>query len=143
MDTAVRVNSLLTAYIAVHDDIFRASLRKVIPVPGIFKATDYCKHRLTLAEISSQLRICESQADTGSSGTDRDPKFASTLAHYIRSLDAAVTQLQRITDSLCRKAKGEHGHSIGAYNQDCDQYNQLVEQYKNVGETLNSLVRGM
>ena len=36
-----QVYSILNRYIVIHDAIFKFSLRKAIPIPGVFKAIDY------------------------------------------------------------------------------------------------------
>ncbi|HEY3315280.1 MAG TPA: hypothetical protein VGL40_08420 [Bacillota bacterium] len=140
-ETAIQVNSLLTAYIAIHDDIYGASIRKIIPIPGIFRKINYCQHMVLLEQISSQLQVCEAEAMKGFSEGGAQARFASALAQYTRALNATVTHLQRMTDLLCRKAQGEHCYSRHAYNSDCDQYNQLVQQYIQMGDSLNEVVR--
>lgn len=142
-ETAIQVNLLLTAYIVIHDDIFATSIRKIIPIPGIFKKIDYCQHRVSLAQISSELQVCEAEAVNGCLDGGAGSRLASALAQYTRALNATVTHLQRMTDVLCRKAQGENGYSMDAYNSDCDRYNQLVQQYIKLGDSLNEIVRGL
>ena len=40
----IRANAILREYVAIHDAIFKFSWRKAIPIPGLFKATDFVAH---------------------------------------------------------------------------------------------------
>ena len=139
---AIYVNSLLSAYIPIHNDVFGANIRHLIPIPGIFKKINYCQHRESLAQISSQLQLRQAEAVKAASEGGGQAHLASVLAEYIRALNVTVTQLQGMSDLLCRKAQGEHSYSMYAYNRDCERYNKLVEQYRQIGNSLNEVMRG-
>lgn len=139
--TAIRVNSLLNAYIAVHNDIFATGIRGLIPIPGIFKRIDYCRHEVTLANISAQLDMCQSEAARGMSGGGPDGQLASVLFEYTRALNATVKQLEHMSTLLCRKMRGDKSYSLHAYKRDYDLYNQLVQGYLQHGAALNRAFR--
>ena len=46
------VDNLLSKYLRIHNDIFKFSLRKSIPIRGIFKATDYANHFEELSSLA-------------------------------------------------------------------------------------------
>ena len=52
---AVQVNEILSKYIFIHDDIFKLSIRKLIPIPGIFKKIDFKTHYKNLGKLSKEL----------------------------------------------------------------------------------------
>ena len=139
---AVRVNSLLGSYIAVHDDCYGGGLRRIIPIPGIFKPIDFCKHEATLSEISAQLESCQSDASREVEEGGPESHLASALLQYVQALNAAVAQLQRMSDLLCRKSRGETSYSMEAYRRDDALYNQLVEAYTKYGGELNRAFHG-
>ena len=41
---AANVNDILSRYILIHDQIIKFSIRKLIPIPGLFKAIPFCTH---------------------------------------------------------------------------------------------------
>lgn len=55
MDDLIRksfdVRDILTQYTKIHNDIFKSSLRRIIPIPGVFKAIDFGKHYGSLSEL--------------------------------------------------------------------------------------------
>jgi hypothetical protein len=51
-----QVNSILDRYIVIHDAIFKFSLRKAIPIPGVFKPIDYWQHLRVLDALVSELQ---------------------------------------------------------------------------------------
>lgn len=132
-DIAERVNSLLTAYVAIHNDVFRGNVWTFIP--RVFAKIDFCQHRESLTQISAELRTCEiALAEVSQSYT------GTVLARYIPALTATVYRLQRIVDSLCRKSQGVYDYSWGQYNRDCNEYRELQQDYTEIGALLNEAI---
>ena len=48
----IRANAILREYVAIHDAIFKFSWRKTLPIPGIFKATDFGAHFRDLGRLA-------------------------------------------------------------------------------------------
>ena len=56
----IRANAILREYVAIHDAIFKFSWRKTLPIPGIFKATDFGAHFRDLGRLASELAALSS-----------------------------------------------------------------------------------
>ena len=54
-DELIRTNAILGKYAAIHDAIFKFSWRRTLPIPGIFKATDFGAHFKDLNRLASKL----------------------------------------------------------------------------------------
>lgn len=138
---AVQVNEILSKYILVHDDIFKFSVRKLIPIPGIFKEIDYLKHYKSLEMLSEELnRIERELANTQENiTTNSSSLFIIVLSKYSASLNTTLKKLLSISHFLCKKSEGEE-YLAREYQQDMNIYNQNIEEYKGIGLELNSLL---
>lgn len=69
---AYQVNDILSRYVVIHDAIFKSSIRKILPIPGLFKAIDYGSHYHELDDLHSDLAdILVAIADLGTVHSDR------------------------------------------------------------------------
>lgn len=138
---AVQVNEVLTKYILIHDDIFKFSIRKLIPIPGIFKKIDYKSHCMNLEILSEELNMIENEIKKIQSNNSDKTKdlLISTLCKYAASLNQTMKKLYSISHSLYKKTEGET-YSASDYQQEMAIYNQYVEKYRNIGLELNSLL---
>ena len=66
LSVAVVANGLLAEYVRIHDDIFARSfwrsIRRIIPIPGIFEAIPYATHANSLAVLRNELRLLRGEA---------------------------------------------------------------------------------
>lgn len=138
---AFQVNEILSKYIFIHDEIFKFSIRKIIPIPGIFKKIDYLTHCNNLDVISKKLDAIEKEiTNTQKNIADKtDQLFLVALDNYASSLNKTIKKLYSISYSLYKKSEGED-YSASKYNNDMNIYNQYVEQYRIIGSKLNSLL---
>ena len=138
---AVQVNEILSKYIFIHDDIFKLSIRKLIPIPGIFKKIDFKTHYKNLGTLSEELSKIENEIGKTQNNSSEKPNtlFVSTLGKYAASLNKTIKKLYSISHSMYKKSEGEI-YSVHEYNQEMDIYNQYIEQYRNIGLELNSLL---
>jgi len=101
---SLNVHNILTQYIEVHNDIFKSSLRRIIPIPGVFKAIDFGKYHGSLSKLTDELKYIMS-------GVDDRNDFARALIEYIQAL---------VLSSYCgicakiyiRKAKERYFHIL-------------------------------
>jgi hypothetical protein len=126
----------------VHDNIFKFSLRKFLPIPGLFKAINYCKHEITLSGSENQLQLSSQSARQtmsceGLSSAERE--FLQALHEYGDALRDSVHRLREISAALCHKSRGAMDYSVSMYNRDTAAYNDSVMRYTALGEQLNSL----
>ncbi len=133
----LRLNELLSAYIGIQDDVFSRSIRRLIPIPGIFKRIDFAAHKANLKLIAEEV------ADTAQFfhklRIDRpDVRQAIvTVQTYIKALHTAVTQLQTICCRLNAKADGG-SYPAGDYNLDMAAYSKSVKEYYSFGDEMNA-----
>ena len=144
---AVDVNDILGRYISLHNEIFKFSLRKIIPIPGIFNATKHCSHEIDLNTLLGELaKIRDSISDNLVSLeglTSTGGEFIRTLDEYSDALNDTIYGLYCITSELCLKSRGEVDYPYRRYKADVALYNNSVERYKQIGEQLNILHRIM
>lgn len=133
------VHDLLHRYIRVHDEIFKFSLRKIIPIPGIFKRIEYLQHFEDLYFILEELDGVLDQAEASS---DIPMFLAAMLSTYLHALRETILELREMCGRLYEKAQGSTTYSHEAYKQDLQHYEALVLRYKQAGADLNEAIRG-
>lgn len=132
-----RIFRLLEQYVEVHEEIFGGSwirtIRKLIPIPGIFLAIDYRNCASRLEPLISELQSVEEVAARDAYGS----RPSLTMHRYIEALLRAMKQLHTVCTKLAVKAEGGAGYSSTAYARDVSRYNELVTAYSRIGESLN------
>jgi hypothetical protein len=137
---AYQINDTLSAYIVVHDAIFAFSLRKILPIPGLFEPIDYCAHEQTLRSLSMRLNHI-----TGMNFLDVRPtseaekEFLAILLNYALALQDTTNRLANISANLCRKSVGKSGYRYPDYRTDVSEYDASVKKYSALGGQLNAL----
>jgi hypothetical protein len=129
---AMDVNDVLGHYIQIHDRIVKFSLRKIIPIPGLFKPIEYCRYEQELATLCSQLAT--RQADIAEAikletpvGDEAD--FLATLAKYSAALMETLERLRSICAELCRKSENSGVYEFDKYKVDMQHYQESVDHY--------------
>src|SRR4051812_15539965 len=107
--THLAVHQILTQYLEVHDQVFAFSLRKIIPIPGLFQPINYARATKQLNELSILLKELAGECESES------PKV--TLALYIERLNMAVSALSEICAALAKKTIGKP-YPVARYQQD-------------------------
>lgn len=128
------MHEILNRYIKIHDDIFKTSIRRIIPIPGIFKAINYGQHQEDLYNLSKSLQknILKINENT---------KFAIILKEYGEALLNTIKMLHDICEKLYQKSQGDlSSYSKGQYMADLNNYNYLIENYQSIGISLNQLI---
>ena len=122
------VNGILSRYVAIHDEIFSFSWRKIIPIPGLFKAIEYPRHRDELGLLAAQLAdVLDSPADEC---------LPLVFGHYVDALLRTVIALRDLCSRLADKAEGD-SYPMAQYNSDVASYKALVNEYLQLGAVLN------
>ena len=129
------VHNILTQYIEIHNDIFKSSLRKIIPIPGVFQAIDYDKHYSSLSELADELKYIIS-------GVGNQNGFARALIEYAQALLQTIVLFRDMCENLYKKSQGEvSSYSKKQYKIDLDAYNSSAERYRSLGTRLNQYLR--
>lgn len=132
---AMEVHKVLTRYIQIHNDVFKSSIRRVIPIPGIFQAIDYGKHQSNLAKLANELEAIIF-------GTVGDDEFASVLQEYARALLQTISSLREICGKLYEKSQGSlNSYPKSQYEADLAKYHSYERTYQALGRRLNQYLR--
>jgi hypothetical protein len=130
-DELIRVNAILHEYVAIHDAIFKFAWRKAIPIPGLFKPTDFGAHFKDLSRLASKLIALSSalKADLGTlEGTHQ----------YAAALLEAIQALREICKKFYEKSQGHLSqYPMAEYNADLKVYEGLLNKCQEFGIALN------
>ena len=131
----IRVNTILHDYIAIHDAIFKFSWRKAIPIPGLFKPTDFGAHLKTLSRLKSKLTAL-------SLALKADSESLEGSYEYAKALLEAVEALRQICGRFYEKSQGNPSqYPMAEYNADLKTYEVLVNRCQELGIALNQRIR--
>ena len=131
----IRTNAILNEYAAIHDAIFKFSWRKTLPIPGLFKATDFGAHFKDLDRLASKLAgIC--------SASKIEPGSLEGSHHYMDALLETIQALREICRRFYKQSQGEIGkYPMADYNADLKTYEVLVNKCQELGIALNQRLR--
>ena len=135
MRNALEVHEVLTRYIKIHNDIFKSSIRRIIPIPGIFQSIDYRKHHDNLSELTKEL-------ETIISGTPGNDEFPCALRESTQALFQTISTLREICGKLYEKSQGEsNAYPKSQYDSDLTEYHSCERKHQILGERLNQFLR--
>lgn len=135
MLNALDVHEVLTRYIKIHNDIFKSSIRRIIPIPGIFQAIDYRKHHHNLVELTNEL-------ETIISKTIGNDEFPRALREFTQALFETISTLREICEKLYNKSQGEsNAYPKKQYDSDLKEYYSCERKHQILGERLNQFLR--
>jgi hypothetical protein len=127
----VSVRHILHEYVAIHDAIFKFAWRKAIPIPGLFKPTDFGAHVKDLSRLASKLITISSALKT-------DPGVLEGVQQYAASLLEAVQALRDICRRFYEKSQGHLSqYPMAEYNADLKVYEGLLNKCQEFGMALN------
>lgn len=133
---APEIHDILEEYIKVHNHIFKFSLRRVMPIPGIFQAIDYGSHCQTLDSLKKRLE------DALLSLEDADASD-SLLAQHAQALLETISCFRHMCGNLYEKSQAyPNAYSKLQYKQDLETYKSNVIRYKALGIRLNEYMQG-
>ena len=135
-------DDLLSQYVAIHDDIFKTSIRHTIPIPGIFKAIDFGAHLRKIENIIPELENCDSKIKLvveNLSGQERE--YLDLLSQYVGALIETVNRLKIVVSALYAKSQSfvNSNYDWKNYKSDLAKYEQSVQDYLVIGGRLNEL----
>ena len=138
------VNDLLSQYVAIHDDIFKTSIRHAIPIPGIFKAIDFGAHLGKVENIIPELENCDSKIKSlAESVNGQEREYLDLLARYVGALIETVSRLKVVVGALYAKSQSfvNSNYDWKNYKSDLASYEQSVQDYMAIGGHLNELFK--
>jgi hypothetical protein len=130
-DELIRINAVLHEYIAIHDAIFKFAWRKAIPIPGLFKPTDFGAHVKDLSRLASKLTAISSALKADSGALEGTQQYAAALLE-------AVQTLRDICGRFYEKSQGHLSqYPMAEYNADLKVYEGLLNKCQEFGIALN------
>ena len=140
---AVMVNDALSGYIETHNEVFKMSAKRLVPIPGVFEAIDFKAHVEKLVGIEDTLSRAGATTawvlDGSKDATIR--KVLGNLQKYAAGLLEAIRQFRHISEKLYRKSQDPGTYTWGTYQKDLDAYENAVKHYTEIGVELNAAYR--
>ena len=133
----IRVNAILHEYVAIHDAIFKFSWRKALPIPGLFKPTDFGSHFKVLSRLASKLAALTSALKEDSGSFEGSHQYAASLLETVQAL-------REICRRFYEKSQGQLSkYPMAEYNADLKTYEGLVNRCQELGVALNRQMRNV
>lgn len=132
------VGNILQAYLAIHNDIFRFSLRRILPVPVLFESIDYDDRFRRLFYLCETLDDISGQFPDHS---DEAPELLMAIKRYCAALGVAISELRHICESLMDKAASPKTYTWTVYRSDLRRYHAAISRYRGIGMKLNVLLK--
>lgn len=127
----IRANAILGEYVAIHDAIFKFSWRRTLPIPGIFKATDFGAHFKDLNRLASKLAPLSLALKTQSGSLEGSHQYAEALLE-------AIQALREICKRFHEKSHGDLSkYPMAEYNANLKTYEGLMNTCQELGAALN------
>ena len=130
-----RTNAILGEYVAIHDAIFKFSWRKALPIPGLFKATDFGAHVRDLDRLASKLADISAALKAESGSVEGSHQYTEAVLE-------AIQALREICGRFYEKSQGDLSkYPMTEYNADLKTYEGLVNKCQELGVALNQRLR--
>jgi ATP phosphoribosyltransferase regulatory subunit HisZ len=135
-DELILANAILREYVAIHDTIFKFSWRKTLPIPGLFKATDFGAHFRDLDRLAAKLAATSSALKTKSGSLESSHQYTAALLETIQAL-------REICRRFHEKSQGDLSkYPMAEYNANLKAYEGLMNKCQELGVALNQHIRG-
>lgn len=117
----------LAEYIAIHEEVFKKSLRIA-----------YAEHRGNLTRIAEDLEGIDGLAliKLGGTPSSREHEFLEHLRRYLAALIRAVRGLADICTRLETEASGSKTGSVWSFRNDVKRYEADAQEYAKLGQRL-------
>jgi TIR domain len=131
IELTLRLNDALKGFMAIDEDVFRASVWRAIGVSRI----PFDTHRSELTEIARELAMLATAAQR------YEERTYAIVAIYAERLRKAVLLLEGICAGLELKAQAREGPSWAEYSLMVDEYSEAKKSYSALGSDLNQFRR--
>ena len=130
-----RTNAILGEYVAIHDAIFKFSWRKTLPIPGLFKTTDFGSHFRDLDRLASKLAAISAALKEESEALEGSHQYTATLLESIKALREICRRFYEQSQGNLSK------YPMSEYNANLKDYEILVNKCQELGVALNQRIR--
>lgn len=128
-----RSSDFLARHVSVHQEVFGFSLRKVLPIPFLFKKIDYAYLWSESDEIHHELRRLIIEVQDNPLTLKRDNIFTI----YLTALSESASKLALLLKKLSQKSNGISKYEKSEYLSDLDSYELSQKKYSALGVQLN------
>lgn len=126
-------SDLLARHVSVHSEVFGFSVRKLLPIPFLFKKIDYAYLWSESDEIYHELRRLISDIQESPLTLKRD----EILIEYLSALSESSRHLSVLLKRLSQKSSGISNYQRSEYNSDLETYERSQKRYSKLGIKLN------
>lgn len=134
-DELIRANTILGEYVKIHDAIFKFSWRKTLPIPGLFKTTDFGSHFRDLDRLASKLAAISRKLEA-------EPGSLEGSRQYTAALLETIQALREICRRFYEQSQGNFNkYPMAEYNVNLKTYEGLVNKCQELGVALNQRLR--
>ncbi len=139
------VGECLITYVTIHNDLFKTSIRRVIPLPFIFQRINYKKHIDSIEYILTRLQ--EHYTKTNLLLNDENEtnyqEYLNLLTRYISALTDTIIKFKLVVSALYAKSQSFTNSNFDwkNYKKDLDSYEQSIPRYSELGMNLTNLFR--
>lgn len=131
----IRTNAILGEYVAIHDAIFKFSWRKTLPIPGLFKTTDFGAHFRALNRLASKLAAISAALKAESGALEGSHEYTEALLETIKALREICRRFYEQSHGDFRK------YPMAEYHADRKTYEALINKCQELGVSLNRHLR--
>jgi len=138
-ECARAVHNILRSHMAIQDDLFRPTWRKIIRIPGVYRPVPYGEKRDELRALAEQLLAIRTRIkELKPEGDDEDGRFLISLRAYCSSLSESILSLSDICGRLAAKSNGED-YPRSSYEKEIEVFRTLETKSMEIGMSLNEL----
>jgi hypothetical protein len=132
----IRTNTILGEYVAIHDAIFKFSWRKTLPIPGLFKTTDFGSHFRDLDRLASKLAAISARLKAKSGSLEDSYQYTAALLEAIQALREICRRFYEQSQGNLSK------YPMAEYNANLKTYEGLMNRCQELGGALNQHLGG-
>ena len=137
---ARQVSVLLKDYMAVQEDLFKPTLRKIVRLPFFYAPVNYRANCLKLEAVLQELGRVKTAIRKGNSeGSLPEGKFLALLRGYVSLMATAAEKLREICGRLEGRSDGAP-YSRQEYKVDMVELRQIQKKHLDAGVALNALL---
>jgi hypothetical protein len=117
-------------------------IRKIIPIPGLFKPIRYADYSLALnacKTLLDKIQIKLAELKNSNSMPQEVLAFTVVLDDFSTALSASIQLLKDICDRFAEKIEGGREYTRVAYDRDFENYQQSIQHYLGFGMQLDQL----
>ncbi len=135
---------MLKAYVDVHNYIFKRSIRRIMPIPLVYRSIDFDTCLSALQNVSRGLDICSSTNRQLRNSCNGDlAEYLDSLHNYVAALQTTVALLQKVVRGLMSKIPSRSNYSWHMYRADIREYKRSIDAYYFLGGSLNKELRSL